>query len=573
MATVGTVALLAALAGAQAAGDVVEDQQKISDLEGGFEGDLDVHDAFGHAVSALGDFDGDETIDMAVGAPGDDDGGPDRGAVWLLLLNSDATVADEIKISSSTPGLAGGLSNLDFFGASVAALGDFDGNETVDIAVGAPGDNLGGFDKGSVRLLFLSSTGDVDSLVRIGAGSGGFGGTLRTGDRFGSSVANLGDVDGDGNIDLAVGSADDDSGGINTGSVWILFLNADGTVRDEVEIGNGLGGFTGALDHWDHFGAAVAGLGDLDGDLVPDLAVGAPGDDDQGVSQGAVWILFLNANGTVKVQQKISATEGSFPGDLSRFDRFGSSLAMLGDLDGDEVLDLAVGAPGDDIGGLAHGSVWFLFLEPSGTVRDANQIADQTGGFTGDLDALDRFGRSVALLGDLTGDGVPELSIGAPGDFDGGPVTGAVWQVFLLTPEEEIVNGSGINPIAYFPGLSPPRLGHIWDPVVDFGEEEGEGEGGDLVGSPLFHFMGASRAPFANLTGGLGLVTGAGELLISIAPQHLLFLQLVLPGDRFSFPIPNESKLLGLTLFTQGGRLFVGTGMQFANGINMHAGF
>ena len=77
------------------------------------------------------------------------------------------------------------------------------------------------------------------------------------------------------------------------------------------------GGFTGILDDWERFGTSVALLGDLDGDGVDDLAVGASRDDDGGEDRGAVWILFLNTDGTVKSHQKISDTEGGFTGTLA----------------------------------------------------------------------------------------------------------------------------------------------------------------------------------------------------------------------------------------------------------------
>ena len=75
------------------------------------------------------------------------------------------------------------------------------------------------------------------------------------------------------------------------------------------------GGFAGGLDDGDSFGT-VTSLGDLDGDGVGDLAVGAHQDDDGGLGRGAVWILFLNSDGTVKSHQKISDTEGGFAGGL-----------------------------------------------------------------------------------------------------------------------------------------------------------------------------------------------------------------------------------------------------------------
>ena len=81
----------------------------------------------------------------------------------------------------------------------------------------------------------------------------------------------------------------------------------------------------------------------FDSDSVTDLAVGAGGDDDGGVNAGAVWILFMNTDGTVASEQKISNTAGGFGGVLDSGDNFGRDVANIGDLDGDGVTDLAVG--------------------------------------------------------------------------------------------------------------------------------------------------------------------------------------------------------------------------------------
>ena len=126
-----------------------------------------------------------------------------------------------------------------------------------------------------------------------------------------------------------------------------------GSVLSHQKISATEGGFTGNLDDEDLFGLGVASLGDLDGDGVGDLAVGAFFDDDGGTDPGAVWILFLNADGTVKSHQKISNTQGGFTGSLDDSDRFGASVASLGDLDGNgpSALALAVGAYRDDDGG------------------------------------------------------------------------------------------------------------------------------------------------------------------------------------------------------------------------------
>ena len=112
-------------------------------------------------------------------------------------------------------------------------------------------------------------------------------------------------------------------------------------------------GSTGRLDDGDVFGRSVTSLGDLDGDGVPEMAVGAPGADEGGPDRGTVWVAFLSNDGTVKRRRKISATEGPFGEGLDDGDLFGRSVASLGDLDDDSitVVTIAIGAPGDDAGG------------------------------------------------------------------------------------------------------------------------------------------------------------------------------------------------------------------------------
>ena len=91
--------------------------------------------------------------------------------------------------------------------------------------------------------------------------------------------------------------------------------------------------------------------------------MGADGDDDGGGGgdRGAVYILFMNTDGTVDSFQTISDTAGDFTATLDDGDRFGSSVVAIGDLNGDDVPDLAVGAHFDDDGGTNHGAVYISF--------------------------------------------------------------------------------------------------------------------------------------------------------------------------------------------------------------------
>jgi serine/threonine protein kinase len=112
----------------------------------------------------------------------------------------------------------------------------------------------------------------------------------------------------------------------------------------------------------------VACLGDVDGDSTQDLAVGARYDGDGGFERGAVYVVFLYPNGTVKAEQKISDTEGNFQGRLAYAFEFGFAVSGMGDVDGDATRDLAVGAIRDDDGELRRGAVHVLFLGQVGVV-------------------------------------------------------------------------------------------------------------------------------------------------------------------------------------------------------------
>jgi hypothetical protein len=415
------------------------------------------------------------------------------------------TVDSFLKIASGTSG-GPPLASNDSFGASIAPLGDLDSDGVIDLAVGAFDDDTGGGTKnsnrGAVHVLLMKANGAVKSSITIAHNTGG-GPTLADGDRFGVSVAPLGDLDGDGVADLAVGAEGDKTGGANRGAVYVFLMNANGTAKNIAKIASGIGGAP-TLANGDRFGSSVASLGDLDGDGVADLAVGAITDNTGGNFRGAVHVLFMNADGTVKSSVKIASNTGGGP-TLADDDLFGFSVASLGDLDGDGVADMAVGANGDDTGGFSAGAVHVLFMKPDGTAKSTFKIASGIGGGP-TLTNFTYFGDSVASVGDLDGDGVGDLAVGARNDqLIGGGTRGSV-HVLLLNANGTVKtsakiahNTSGGPPLVLndFFGGSVASLGDLnGDGVVDLAVgAEGDDTGGDSRGAVHVLFLRGVASP------------------------------------------------------------------------------
>ena len=220
---------------------------------------------------------------------------------------------------------------------------------------------------------------------------------------------------GNGIEDLIVGEYFGSDLNSASGAVWTLFMNDDETVDTHQKISNLVGSFSGEFGVAENFGSSISSLGDVDGDGVNDVAVGASGNRDNGVFTGAVWILFLNNDGTVKGHQKISHTDGNLGSPLDSQDRFGTSVSGLGDLDNDGVPDLAVGAPGDDDAGSDRGAIWILFLNSDGTVKSHHKITQSEPTIFASTGSS--MGRGLANLGDFNGDNIVDLAFTASNGY------------------------------------------------------------------------------------------------------------------------------------------------------------
>ena len=208
----------------------VNGAQKLSNFYGNLGSfyTLDSEDRFGISVVSLGDVDNDGVADLAAGAYFDDDGGSGAGAVYIFFIETNGNVRSAQKLSM----LYGGLNSFytldggDYFGNSLAPLGDVDGDGVADLAAGAQADGDGGIEAGTAYIFFLKSDGNIKNAQKLSYIYGNLGSfyTLDAGDQFGNSIASLGDLDGDGVIDLAVGVLSDDDGSSGAGAFYIINL-------------------------------------------------------------------------------------------------------------------------------------------------------------------------------------------------------------------------------------------------------------------------------------------------------------------------------------------------------------
>jgi len=327
---------------------------------------LDPGDEWGRSVRELGDWDLDGVPDLMVGTCYDDDNGTDKGAFYLLFLNRDGTVKSWRKISEITGGFTGDLDPDDQFGRGLRVLGDLDLDGVPEIGVGSIRDDDGGSNRGAYWVLFMRRDGTVRSYKKLSETQGNFQSKLSDYGEFGFDCAVLGDRNGDGIQDIAICAPDQKTDGLQQGAVFIVYLNRDGTAKQDFRIAENYAGLVGdMLDYNDEFGCSIDILGDVDRDGIGDIAVGAGKDDDGptgSYDRGAVYVLFLKADATVKAWQKLSRTSGRFYGLLDNADRFGTALACPGDLNGDGIPDFFAGVRFDDDGGSAAGCAYFVAL-------------------------------------------------------------------------------------------------------------------------------------------------------------------------------------------------------------------
>ena len=409
-------------------------------------------DYSGTEVSSVGDINNDGIDDFAIGANGADSNGIASGSTYIIYGKEGGLDAN-INLGNLLDNSAGfridGQSRYDQSGWSVSSAGDFNGDGYDDIIIGTPFASPNGVRSGSAYVVFGKNGNFEDNVdlshptsganVRINGESAGY--------HIGWSVSGVGDVNGDGYDDIIIGAVGADWNGEHSGSTYVVFGGEDGLDEDinpsSIVASNGVDGFRIDGENASSAGGAIGrsvSLGDINGDGIDDIAIGASSTDSNGnIWAGTTYVVFGKDDDAFAATMNLSELDGSngfrIDGE-SGSDLSGYSISLAGDFNGDGIDDLIIGAYGADSNGkYQNGASYVVFGNNDDDAFAATMNLSELNGSNGfrinGESTGDNSGKSVSSAGDFNGDGYDDIIIGAPmANSNNGYDSGAIYVVF-----------------------------------------------------------------------------------------------------------------------------------------------
>lgn len=425
-------------------------------------------DAAGAAADG-GDLNNDGDVDVLVGGSSSDSAYSDAGAVWLI--HGPFSGAEDLGGTSAVRMYGERSGDAAGYGVSIGA--DLNGDAYNDALVSAPSDDDAGFNAGSVYIV----SGRTAASGSLGSAGWKIVGEV-AGDGLGYGVSAPGDVNGDGDDDIFLGAPYFDGAASSAGGAYVFYGpitgDTDASAADVVVEGERAS---------DMAGMRVESAGDLDGDGLIDLLVGATGSDTSATTAGAVYLLM-----GPPATSSLSSADAKITGRAAS-DALGSSMAAAADVDGDGADDFIVGSGYSDLSASDAGSAWLFTHVPTGTVSVSTADAILTGEATSD-----HAGLSVSGQGDIDADGYADVVVGASAAGS----TGAGIAYLLYGPLTGTMSLSLAD--ASFEGETAGDNAGIY--VTAPGDGDGDGVPDLLIGASGSDLGGAASGASYLVTGG-----------------------------------------------------------------------
>ncbi len=402
---------------------------------------INVNDYSGSAVSSAGDVNGDGFSDVIIGAYGADPGGDSRaGASYIIFgrANSLSSVIDLATLNGITGFRLDGIDADDFSGRAVAPGGDINGDGFGDVLIGALNADPFGDPYGGEGYVVFGKAAVFPSALGLSALTGANGVRLDgidPADQSNVSLASAKDMNGDGFGDIIVGAYRADPIGTTSAGESYVIYGKGGNFTSAIDLGtlNGVRGFRlNGVGDFSYSGSSVASAGDINGDHLPDLVIGARNAN----PAGETYVVFGRASAFPAIfnLSDLNGTNGFKLVGIDPNDRSGFSVASAGDVNGDGVGDIIIGADSANPGGDSEaGESYIVFgrITAFPSILQLSGLNGSTGFRLDGIDPTDLSGASVASAGDINGDGFSDVIIGARyGDPHGADAAGESYVIF-----------------------------------------------------------------------------------------------------------------------------------------------
>ena len=427
----------------------------------------------GFSLSGVGDVNKDGYADFAIGAPHTNPTDPDpshrdAGSVYLILGKPTGLQYD-VSLDGGADAHFWGKFVFDAVGAEIGTKGDINGDEYGDILIGAPSGNSE-TNPGYAFLIFGNESADwgTNFILRDQADASFYGET--SGHLAGNSVDIIGDLNDDGYDEFLIGAEKASDIGNDAGKIYLFKGSAQGWQR-ETPITQAFAIFHGTHNDG-RAGKCVRGVGDVNGDGIPDFAIGA-WEHEVG---GRVYLIFGRSSMNWGTQYSLDDADVIFTGEnyLQGYGKAGFKIAAAGDLNGDHIDDFLIGDFGYEV---SRGKVYIIFGKNTGwndidlSASDASYAGEARDDWAGfDIDG--NF--------DYNNDGYADFLVGSPYNDFNGEIAGLAY--LIDGRQDNWQNGQSLlfnN--GYRLGLPDDEMGHA---VAGIGDFNGDG-GGDFVFSAI----------------------------------------------------------------------------------------